>query len=112
MVPLEIKEFSETALSIIWQDNHHSLYLYEDLRNACPCAKCNETRKSRVNEIPFKRTIPIGISYSSIKPPKIEQVGNYALKFYWSDRHSTGIYTYKFLRELCTCDECTGNVPA
>lgn len=112
MKPKEFREFSETALSIIWQDDHHSIYLYEDLRNACPCAKCNEIRKSRQSEIPFKRTIPIGINNSNIQPAKIEPVGNYAVRFYWSDRHSTGIYTFKLLRELCSCDECTGNVPA
>jgi ATP-binding protein involved in chromosome partitioning len=32
---------------------------------------------------------------------KIEVVGNYALAFYWSDGHSTGIYSYEHLRKLC-----------
>jgi len=31
---------------------------------------------------------------------EIEQVGNYALSFSWGDAHSTGIYTFRFLRAL------------
>jgi len=36
----------------------------------------------------------------------IERVGNYALSFAWGDSHTTGIYTFKYLRALCQCDEC------
>ncbi|NIP31783.1 MAG: DUF971 domain-containing protein, partial [Candidatus Dadabacteria bacterium] len=46
MKPKEINEFSDTALSILWDDGHESIYLYEDLRKHCPCASCNELRKS------------------------------------------------------------------
>ena len=28
-------------------------------------------------------------------------VGRYALNFRWSDGHETGIYSFKYLRELC-----------
>jgi len=28
------------------------------------------------------------------------------LSSYWSDGHSTGIYTFDFLRDLCPCPEC------
>jgi len=28
-------------------------------------------------------------------------VGRYALNFQWSDGHQTGIYSFKYLRELC-----------
>jgi DUF971 family protein len=36
----------------------------------------------------------------------VEPVGNYALRFRWSDGHDTGIYTFDFLRRLCPCAEC------
>jgi len=112
MEPREISGFSDTAISIIWNDGHQSIYLYEDLRQSCPCAKCNEIRKSSQKIIPFNRILPVNIDNPDIKPRKIEPVGNYAIRFYWSDRHSTGIYTFKFLRELCPCDNCTGSLPA
>ena len=28
-------------------------------------------------------------------------VGRYALNFRWSDGHETGIYSFRYLRELC-----------
>jgi DUF971 family protein len=31
---------------------------------------------------------------------EIEQVGNYALGLTWSDGHSTGIYSFRYLRSL------------
>ena len=37
---------------------------------------------------------------------KIEAVGNYAINLGWADGHDTGIYSYAYLRELCSCDEC------
>ena len=107
MQPKTIEEFSDTALSILWDDGHQSIYLYEDLRKLCPCASCNQIRKSSQEKAPFKRTIPITINTPNIKPATIEPIGQYALRFYWSDRHSTGIYTFQFLRELCTCEECS-----
>ena len=35
-------------------------------------------------------------------------VGRYALNLEWADGHQTGIYTYRYLRELCPCGQCTG----
>jgi DUF971 family protein len=36
----------------------------------------------------------------------IRAIGNYAIEFHWQDGHSTGIYTYEYLRTLCPCSEC------
>ena len=33
-------------------------------------------------------------------PIKADYVGNYALRITWSDGHDTGIYAFRFLREL------------
>jgi DUF971 family protein len=30
----------------------------------------------------------------------LDQVGNYALSFTWGDGHSSGIYTFRYLRGL------------
>jgi DUF971 family protein len=35
-----------------------------------------------------------------VYPTAIEYVGRYALQFNWSDGHSTGIYSYDYLRQL------------
>jgi DUF971 family protein len=35
-------------------------------------------------------------------------VGNYALHFDWSDGHTTGIYSFDYLRRICPCPACSG----
>ena len=105
--PKEITEFSDTTLMIIWDDGHESLYLYEDLRRSCPCASCSELKKKGVRSaISFKKSIPLEDKSKSIKPLDIENIGLYAIRFMWNDRHNTGIYTFDFLRGLCGCEGC------
>ena len=36
----------------------------------------------------------------------VEAVGAYALQFTWGDGHSTGIYSWEWLRSACQCAEC------
>jgi DUF971 family protein len=38
---------------------------------------------------------------SGVRIAGVEPVGNYAIKLIFDDGHSTGIYTWDFLRELC-----------
>jgi DUF971 family protein len=89
----------QSRIAIEWSDAHASVYTPRDLRLACVCAACVDewTRKSlvRSDQIPLQ-----------IKATKIDVVGNYALQFYWSDGHSSGIYAYDYLRSLCACDDC------
>ncbi|MGQ0793331.1 MAG: DUF971 domain-containing protein [Deltaproteobacteria bacterium] len=106
MKPLEISEFSDLALMILWEDGHESLYIYEDLRRACPCAVCADAREKPLPKLGLRRMIPIQTSSDGIKPLDMERVGRYALKFVWSDGHSTGIYSFELLRRLCPCNEC------
>lgn len=109
-MPYKIKEFiefSDTTIYVLWEDGHESMYLYEDLRYLCPCARCSKLRKTgRTGKSSFKKKIPVGTEETNIRPLKIEKVGRYAIKFYWNDRHDTGIYTFDFLRENCTCEKC------
>tara|TARA_B110000438_G_scaffold277633_1_gene300442 strand:- start:720 stop:863 length:144 start_codon:yes stop_codon:yes gene_type:complete len=35
-----------------------------------------------------------------VYPTAIHYVGRYAIQFVWSDGHSTGIYTFEYLREI------------
>jgi DUF971 family protein len=59
------------------------------LRGYCPCAGCQGHGG--------------GISFVEAGSPElreIKQVGNYALELGWGDAHATGIYTYRYLRQL------------
>jgi DUF971 family protein len=62
------------------------------LREICPCAGCIEEFTGR------KLLDPASIP-ADIRPERIEPVGNYAIQITWSDGHSTGLYTWKTLRD-------------
>ena len=36
----------------------------------------------------------------------VETVGRYAVRLFWADGHSTGLYSFDYLREICSCPEC------
>lgn len=88
-----------SALRIVWEDGHESVYLPFDLRMKCPCAGC-------VDESSGRRTLTEAMVASDVYPTAIEYVGRYALKFVWSDGHDTGFYSFDLLRGLCGCEEC------
>jgi DUF971 family protein len=45
----------------------------------------------------------------AVKPESAEGVGKYAIKFNWNDGHNLGIYSWKWLREICGCEQCAGS---
>lgn len=96
--PQEIKS-STDGLFIRWNDGHQSRYPGRDLRMSCRCAGC-------VDEWTHESLLKPELIPKDIKPKKIDVVGSYAIHIDWSDGHSTGIYSYDYLREICACDEC------
>ena len=92
-------EPSASQLLIHWSDGHQSLYESRALRAACPCAAC-------VDEGSGKRIVTIEQIPTSIRLEHEAPVGRYALRFRWSDGHTTGIYTFSYLRSRCACDVC------
>ncbi len=98
--PVEITQEPSGHLVIVWEDGHRSRHTYRALRERCPCAVCVDewTGEGRLDP----STVP-----DDIHPKEMGRVGAYALRFTWSDGHLTGIYTFRFLREICECDTCT-----
>ncbi|TAM79149.1 MAG: DUF971 domain-containing protein [Acidobacteria bacterium] len=89
-------------LVIEWADGHQSAFSYQYLRDRCPCATCldsNTRAPQRPGLLPMFGSGPL-------KPEKAELVGRYALQIFWNDGHSTGIYTFDYLRDLCPCEDC------
>ncbi|MBU1319501.1 MAG: P-loop NTPase [candidate division Zixibacteria bacterium] len=93
-------ELSDSGdLVVQWPDGHQGEYTPYNLRRSCTCAACiDENSGSRLID---DKKIPLDIRIESFQP-----VGRYAMAFTFSDRHSTGIYKYEFLREICECPEC------
>jgi DUF971 family protein len=40
-----------------------------------------------------------------VYPTAIHYVGRYALQFVWSDGHSTGIYSFEYLRDVAEAQD-------
>jgi DUF971 family protein len=99
-IPQEIQA-AGSELSVRWSDGHQSRYDARELRLACRCAAC-------VDEWSHKKIVSASQVPLQVTPKAIEMVGHYALHFSWSDGHSTGIYSYDFLREICACKQCGG----
>ena len=96
-------------MDIEWNDGHTSHYSFVYLRDACPCAMCEEER-GKSNRRPGDPVVAapgaLLIFKPTAKPLSAEGVGKYAIKFSWNDDHDLGIYSWKFLREVCPCEEC------
>jgi DUF971 family protein len=102
MIATKIKLSSPQELSLHWDDGHDSIIHLPTLRDQCPCAGCQgETVLLRTYKPESKPDLPG--KYNLVG---IQQVGHYAIQISWGDGHATGIYTWKYLRDLCECPEC------
>jgi ATP-binding protein involved in chromosome partitioning len=99
----EITRPSQNEVRIRWKDGHESGYTGYAMRVACSCAMC-------VDETSGKKRLRDESIRKDVHPLSIDPVGRYAIHFQWSDGHSTGIYTFEHLRELCPCPTCAGKV--
>jgi DUF971 family protein len=93
--PTAIKAFREQGLlEITWSAAGTRRLSFFKLRANCPCAGC-------VDELTGIRTLNVDAIPADIAPTRIELCGNYALKIEWNDGHSTGLYTWQRLAEMC-----------
>ena len=98
-----------TGVDIEWKDGHHSHYTFPFLRDACPCALCDEERTKSdrdPGEPPKPAPGSLPMYKPTVKPLSAGGVGKYAIKFQWNDSHDLGIYSWDFLRKVCPCGEC------
>jgi DUF971 family protein len=87
--PLELRApRGSNHVEIVWADGKVTSYSNEVLRGFCPSALWQG------HQGPL-RFIPGGQS----ELLNIEEVGNYGVRLDWPD-NNTGIYTFRFLREL------------
>src|ERR1700752_266419 len=92
--PREIKHEDDFTLRITWADDLECSFNAAVLRSSCPCAQC-------VNEWTGERMLKPGTISDELEIKDLSLVGRYALNFRWSDGHDTGIYSFRYLRELC-----------
>lgn len=88
--PTDVKiDDDAKAVTITWTDGKTTTYSFRGLRGWCPCATCQgHSTDTKFVEVPNPRLTGV------------EGIGRYALRFLWSDGHSTGMYSYDWLREI------------
>ncbi len=107
---------SGAGVDITWSDGHVSHYDFPYLRDQCPCATCNDQRQRKETAKPASGAEGIGGMELPIYKPKARAqsaraVGNYAVQIEFTDGHSTGIYSFAYLRDICPCEQCRAQRP-
>jgi DUF971 family protein len=92
--PREIKQVTDTEVRITWADGHICTFGAAQLRRACPCAQC-------VNEWTGQRMLKPETISEELEIADLSLVGRYAINFRWTDGHETGIYSFRYLRQVC-----------
>ncbi len=106
---VKVNKTSGSGVEIEWQDGHRSSYTFTYLRDACPCALCDQER-AQDGRAPGDPLPPVAGQLPMFKalarPQEAKPVGRYAINFVWNDGHQHGIYTWLYLRQICPCPEC------
>ena len=93
--PTNIQQIGN-ELAIQWNDGTESFLDLEFLRRACPCAVCGGEPDVLGN---ISRP-DVVYTPSSFELAGWQLVGGYALQPQWGDGHSTGLYSFAYLRRL------------
>lgn len=85
----------ERILEVNWAEGHLARIPVRELRLSCQCAGCVDefTRVRTLNPA----TVPLDLTITAMN-----LVGNYAVKFTFSDGHDTGIYSWDHLHDAAS----------
>ncbi len=92
--PSKIERHSDTTCLLEWSTGERFSVPYFELRFECPCASC-------VNEITGQKVLKREHVKADVRPVGVQLIGRYAIKYDWSDGHSTGMYAFESLFQIC-----------
>lgn len=88
----------DEGLAVTWPDGSTSFYPVAYLRRMSPSAEARQLREELAKN-PLA-VLPSGSGDGPITAEGAELVGNYAVRIRFSDGHDTGIYSWRYLREI------------
>lgn len=88
----------DEALTITWSDGVRSRYPVALLRRMSPSADQRQLREEMATN-PLA-VLPARSFDQPIRAESVELVGNYAVRIRFSDGHDSGIYSWRYLREI------------
>ncbi len=96
--PVHIDLQKDRGLRVRWGDGVESYYPIGLLRRLSPSADMRELRRAmETNPLTVLPDAPAG---GGIEATDAELVGNYAIRITFSDGHSSGIFTWEYLRQI------------
>ena len=84
-------------LALRWADGSEQFIHLDTLRRACPCASCAGETDVMGNIAKGPET---NFTEASFEVKHIHPIGGYAFQIFWSDGHSSGLYSIDYLREV------------
>lgn len=94
MQPVDIQVIGE-ELAIKWDDGVENFIRLETLRRRCPCAGC----RGEVDILGNRYKNPDqALGPEAFRLTRVVRVGGYAVQLVWGDGHSSGIYSYDYLK--------------
>ena len=94
MRPADIQTIGD-ELAIKWDDGSESYVKLEKLRRHCPCAGCRGETDIMGN---LYKNPDAPLSPSAFQLRRLANVGGYAVQPFWGDGHSSGLYSFDYLR--------------
>jgi DUF971 family protein len=97
---------AQKQITILWDDEHISVYTFSVLRAGCPCAECrggHENMSDTPSPYAFIANLP---DSPATRLVNLVPVGSYAVSPVWEDGHDAGIFRWVYLRALCPCAQC------
>jgi DUF971 family protein len=87
-----------TELALSFADGFEAYLPLPMLRRACPCAAC-QGEPDALGRV-LRPHVELGPRAFELL--KFQQIGGYAIQFFWADGHSTGIFSYSYLQKLAS----------
>ena len=85
-----------TEIAIIWKDGDEAFFPMDYLRAQSPSAE----NQGEIDILGQRHGGDDRVDYSGITVNNWEFIGNYAIRFIFSDGHQTGIFSWDYLRKI------------
>jgi DUF971 family protein len=96
MRPLDVQQIGN-ELALKWDDGTESFISLENLRRSCPCAGC----KGEVDVMGNLYKNPDRpLSADAFRLVRLTSVGGYAIQPVWADGHSSGLFSFDYLKRV------------
>lgn len=97
--PRHLDLAKDSGLTVEWADGTRSFYPVPYLRRMSPSAEARQLREELARN-PLA-VLPASAGHEGpLRADDAELIGNYAIRIRFSDGHDTGLFSWRYLREI------------